>query len=62
MYYLFRITRQGFNMSYYELYAKSDCEAWNKLYTQLENKSTLVSIRLMSMSVHPDLITYEKID
>ena len=49
-------------MAYYELYAKNDCEAWNKLYAQFENKSTLVSIRLMVMSVHPNLITYEKIE
>lgn len=62
MYYLFKITRQGFNMSYYELYAKCDLEAWNKLYATLENKSTLISIRLMEMSVHPNLLSYEKID
>jgi len=62
MYYLFKITRQGFNMSYYELFAKSDREAWNKLYATLENKNSLISIRLMEIAVHPNLLTYEKIE
>lgn len=61
MYYLFKITRAGFNSSYYELYANNDSEAWDKLYACLDKKSTLVSIRLMEMSVHPNLLTYKKI-
>ena len=61
MYYLFKITRQEYNMSFYELYAKDDREAWNKLYATLQNKATLISIRLLEMSVHPNLISYEKI-
>lgn len=62
MYYLFKITRPGYNVSYYELYAKCDLEAWDKLYASLENKGTLVSIRLECVSVHPNLLGYEKID
>lgn len=61
MYYLFRIARQGFNVSYYELYAECDAKAWDKLYAQLESKSTLISIRLMEVSAHPNLLSYKKI-
>lgn len=62
MYYLFKITRQGFNVTFYELYAKSDKEAWHKIYFHLQDKSTIIGIRLMEMAVHPNLLTYEKID
>lgn len=61
MYYLFKITRKGFNVSYYELYAKCDLEVWDKLYTTLEDKGSLIAVRLMEISVHPNLLTYEKI-